>query len=76
MLALLSTAFAVLLVTVGPWEVAPVFLAITHGADVPARRKTATLAALVGGGILLAFALAGTTILNLLGIGQIGRAHV
>lgn len=69
MFDIIPSAFAILLVTVGPWEVSSIYLALTQGWDDAARRKTAILAACIGAGILFAFALAGTPLLKLLGIG-------
>ncbi len=68
MFSLISTAFAILLVTVGPWEVAPVFLAITQGQSAAERRGIAIVASIVGASILVAFAIFGTTVFGLLGI--------
>src|SRR5262249_8761928 len=69
MFAFLPSAFAILLVTIGPWEVAPVFLAVTRGLDTAARRQPSMVAAFVGATVLFAFALFGPTVLGLLGIG-------
>jgi multiple antibiotic resistance protein len=69
MLHIFATAFATLFVAIGPVEVASMFLALTAH-DAPAhRRKLAILAASVALGVLLAFALGGVQLLDLIGVG-------
>jgi multiple antibiotic resistance protein len=64
----LKTAFATLLVTIDPPGVAPVFLALTAGMDVRARREVALRAAGIAFAVLVLFALGGRPVLALLGI--------
>ncbi len=63
------TAFATLFVAVGPFETVPVFLALTPGMDGQARQRIAYLAISTATVVLLAFALGGIQLLNLLGVG-------
>lgn len=63
------TAFATLFVAVGPFETVPVFLALTPGMDGHARQRIAFLAIFTATVVLLAFALGGIQLLNLLGVG-------
>ncbi|SDR04173.1 MarC family protein [Pseudovibrio sp. Tun.PSC04-5.I4] len=66
----LINAFAMLFVTIDPIGLAPVFLAVTAGADSTERRQIAIKAVLISGGTLLAFFFAGRQLLNVLGISQ------
>nr|WP_246329471.1 MarC family protein [Chthonobacter rhizosphaerae] len=61
-------AFATLLVTIDPIGLAPLFLAVSRGASAEMRHAIAVRASLIAAGILVAFALTGTTVLNFLGI--------
>jgi multiple antibiotic resistance protein len=61
-------AFVALFVIVGPFEAAPVFLALTRRLDDAQRRRTAVLATAVAAGVLLAFALGGGAALGGMGI--------
>lgn len=63
------TAFATLFSIVDPVAAAPIFLAMTPEDTPAARRRMARVAALVSGGLLLLFALAGTRIFAFFGIG-------
>jgi multiple antibiotic resistance protein len=67
-LTLFATAFVTVLVIMDPIGNIPIFLALTKGQDVPARRRSALLASLVAGVVILAFALCGQQVLELLGI--------
>lgn len=69
MLHAFPSAFATLLVAVGPVEVASMFLALTAGMTAGHRRKLAFLAALIAAGVLLAFALGGIQLLGAIGVG-------
>jgi multiple antibiotic resistance protein len=65
--ALLS-AFITLLVTIGPVETAGIFGLLTSGVHRPGRRRLARRAVAIAGVVLVAFAVAGGTILSLLHI--------
>ncbi len=67
-LTLFATAFVTVLVIMDPIGNIPIFLALTKGQDVPARRRSALLASSVAGAVILAFALCGQQVLELLGI--------
>jgi small neutral amino acid transporter SnatA (MarC family) len=54
-----AAAFATLLVTVGPIEVASVFTMLTASAKESVRRRPAVEACLLGGAVLVAFAFIG-----------------
>jgi len=69
MFEIFPTAFATLLVAVGPVQVASMFLGLTVGMPAAHRRKLAVTAAVVALGILLAFALGGVQLLGLIGVG-------
>jgi multiple antibiotic resistance protein len=58
-----------LFVTIGPIEVATIFLAVTPGFSSPARKKIAVIASVIGGLTLFVFALGGNALLNALGVG-------
>ena len=66
---LIPNAFATLFVAIDPLGLLPVFLALTAGAGAAERRRIALRGTLIGGGVLLAFALLGDRLLGLLGIG-------
>jgi multiple antibiotic resistance protein len=65
---LFATAFVTVLVIMDPVGNIPIFLALTKGQDVPQRRRSALLASVVAGLVILAFALCGQQVLHLLGI--------
>jgi multiple antibiotic resistance protein len=67
-LTLFATAFVTVLVIMDPIGNIPVFLALTKGQDVPQRRRAAALSSIVAGAVILAFALGGQQVLQLLGI--------
>jgi multiple antibiotic resistance protein len=69
MLELAIAAFTTLFVTVGPVEVAAIFLAVTPKETKIQRRNTAIVAAIVAAAVLLAFALGGRSLLAVLGVG-------
>jgi len=69
MLELAIAAFTTFFVTVGPVEVAAIFLAVTPNETKVQRRNTAIVAAIVAAAVLLAFALGGRTLLSVLGVG-------
>ncbi len=64
----LLTAFATLFVVVDPPGLAPLFVALTRGADAAHRRAVALRACVVAAGILTLFGLAGEAVLGFLGI--------
>jgi multiple antibiotic resistance protein len=66
---LVSSALTIFFVTIGPIEVATIFLAVTPGFSSQARTKIAVIASLIGGLILLVFALGGNALLHALGVG-------
>ena len=66
--AALITAFVTLFVVIDPIGLAPLFVALTQGADTRHRRGVALRACLIGGGILTAFGLAGEAVLGFAGI--------
>lgn len=61
-------AFMVLFVVVDPVSMAPIFMALTHGADVAFRRRMAVKGTLIAGGILFFFLLIGDGLLTVLGV--------
>jgi len=65
---LFATAFVTVLVIMDPVGNIPIFLALTKGQDVPQRRRSALQASSVAGAVILAFALGGQQVLELLGI--------
>ena len=67
-LTLFATAFVTVLVIMDPVGNIPIFLALTKGQDVPTRRRAAALSSTVAGAVILAFALGGQQVLQLLGI--------
>ncbi|HTQ14271.1 MAG TPA: MarC family protein [Rhizomicrobium sp.] len=69
MLHIFATALATLFVAIGPVEVASMFLALTANDPPVVRRKLAVLAASVALIVLVAFALGGIQLLDLIGVG-------
>ena len=65
---LFATAFVTVLVIMDPLGNIPIFLALTKGQSVPQRRRAAALSSVVAGAVILAFALGGQQVLQLLGI--------
>jgi multiple antibiotic resistance protein len=63
-----TVAFATFFATIGPVDVAAMFAALTSGLSAKKRRRTAVRGVLIAGAILLAFALLGELILNVMGI--------
>ena len=61
-------AFTVLFVTIGPLDVAPLFIALTPGAAEAKRREFAVKGTMIAGLVLLAFAFGGSELMTLLGI--------
>ncbi len=68
MIETLWVTLATLFATVGPLDVAPVFAGLTASMPARERRRQAVRGALIGGGILIAFALVGELLLASLGI--------
>lgn len=66
--AALVTAFVALFVVVDPIGMAPLFVALTPGADARARRAIAIRACLIGAGLLTLFGLLGEAVLGFAGI--------
>lgn len=66
---LIFNAFVTLLVVVDPLGLAPIFAALTKGYGRERKRATAVRGTLLGGAILLLFALVGGGLLGALGIG-------
>lgn len=64
-----ATSLAAFLVTVDPLGIVPLFIAITRGTTPSRRRRMAAKGVLVGGCLLLAFAVAGEQVLGAIGIG-------
>jgi multiple antibiotic resistance protein len=62
-------ALTTLFVAIGPVEVGSMFLALTTGMSASHKRQLAVLAAATALGVLLAFALGGTQLLDLIGVG-------
>jgi multiple antibiotic resistance protein len=69
MLELVISALTTLFVTIGPIEVAAIFLSVTPRATAAQRRGIAITATIVSAAVLIAFALGGRTMLQLLGVG-------
>lgn len=61
-------AFSAVFVVVDPFAAVPFFLAMTATDDRARRRETARRAALVSGGVLAGFALAGAVVFQLIGV--------
>ena len=68
MLETAIVAFTTFFATIGPIDVAAIFAALTANYSSSQRRRTALRGVLLGGGILLVFALAGEHVLKTLGI--------
>lgn len=69
LLELAIAAFTTLFVTVGPVEVAAIFLAVTPNETRTQRRATAVVASIVAAAVLVMFALVGRSLLQVLGVG-------
>ena len=69
MTGLLLSTLTVLFVTIGPIEVASVFLVVSPGTSNDVRRRIALIATLVGTIVLLIFAVGGNAILEFMGVG-------
>jgi multiple antibiotic resistance protein len=67
-LTLFATAFVTVLVIMDPIGNIPIFLALTKGQSGPQRRRAAALSSTVAGAVILAFAIGGQQVLELLGI--------
>lgn len=65
---LLINAVVTILVTIDPIGLAPIFLGLTSGMNRAERFQVASRACLIGGGLLIAFAVAGSRLLQLFGI--------
>ncbi len=63
------TAFVTFFVTIDPVGLAPIFIALTQGADAGLRGRVARQGVLVGGAVLLVFAVLGNSVLQVIGIG-------
>jgi multiple antibiotic resistance protein len=70
MLELAIAAFTTFFVTVGPVEVAAIFLSVTPRATAAHRRSTAITASIVAALVLTGFALGGRSLLEVLGVGM------
>ena len=68
--AFLITAFATLFVVIDPIGLAPLFIALTQGADARHRRAVGLRACAVAAAVLTAFAFAGEALLGFIGIGM------
>jgi multiple antibiotic resistance protein len=66
---LILSTLTTLLVTIGPIEVATIFLVVTPAASPDSRRKIALIATIIGAVVLLVFALGGNALLGLMGVG-------
>ena len=66
---LLTEAFVTILVTVNPFNVAPLFAALTGDASPAERRRLALRGVAIATGILVVFALVGEPLLSALGVG-------
>ena len=65
---MMLNAFVTLFVTIDPIGLAPIFLAVTSGANKQERIRIGIRAVIVAAGILLTFALVGQAILSVMGI--------
>ncbi|MGN6548955.1 MAG: MarC family protein [Pararhizobium sp.] len=65
---MLVNAIVTILVTIDPVGLAPIFLGLTTGMNRAERFQVALRACIIGGGVLIAFALAGSALLKLFGI--------
>ncbi len=61
-------AFVTLFVTIGPVDIASLFIALSAKADEPVRRWMAVRGVAIGAGVLVGFALGGAPLLKVLGI--------
>lgn len=61
-------AFITLFVTIGPIDIASLFIALSAKADAPTRRRMALRGVTIGAVVLLSFALGGAPLLQALGI--------
>jgi multiple antibiotic resistance protein len=61
-----ASAFVMFLVTIGPLETAAIFGVLTAGVRHSARFRLASRAIVIGGGVLVVFAIGGTKLLRLL----------
>ncbi len=68
-LDLALTAFVSLFVIIDPLGLLPIFIGLTQGADAAHKRKMAIKGVLIGGTILVFFALLGDRFLEVLGVG-------
>lgn len=68
MIEMILVAFTTFFATIGRLEAAVLFAAMTPDNTIAERRRMAIKATLIGGGVLLLFALFGDAILNLFGI--------
>lgn len=68
MIEVFLTAFATLFVMIDPIGVAPLFAALTQGADLRARAAFALRGVLIGGALLLLFGLLGDAVLKGIGV--------
>jgi multiple antibiotic resistance protein len=68
MLDLAISTFVTMFVIVDPVGLAPLFVALTRGRSGAERRRIALRAALIAGGLILVFGLAGESLLALIGI--------
>jgi multiple antibiotic resistance protein len=62
----LLSAFVTLLVTIGPFEAAPIFAGLSRHLSTEERRRTIRRAIVISGAVLVGFALAGQGLLGLL----------
>lgn len=69
MFEVVLSTLTILFVTIGPIEVATIFLAVSPTKSRQVRRKIALIASVIGIGVLLAFALGGNALLKLMGVG-------
>ncbi|MBU2962230.1 MarC family protein [Citreicella sp. C3M06] len=67
-IAFYVTAFATLFVVIDPIGLAPVFIALTQGADARHRRVLALRACIIAAGILMLFTFFGEAVLGFIGI--------
>src|SRR4051794_2799920 len=65
---LFATTFVTVLVIMDPVGNIPIFLALTKGQTTPQRHRSALLGSSVAAGVILAFALGGQQVLDVLGI--------
>ena len=65
-LTTLLSAFVTLLVTIGPFEAAPIFAGLSRHLSPDERRRTIRRAVIISGAVLVGFALVGKGLLGLL----------